>query len=217
MIWRVKKGRTLFIFCTQQYTSGIKGNILTRNSWCETTQGRHNQRTDQCRSKYNWIYGENNNKYGISHHFQDTYQFSDFRARRKIFRVGHRRLLLINTHGAVIIYENKHQINYTRPYHTAQVKWTSLSRWMGLYGKYTRNAWITAIWNPFKQLTRTTFENHGYYQVKRIPVLLQHVWRPISLTLVVENFGISYVGRYQAYHLMMKRSRQIGSKNDTLL
>ena len=35
--------------------------------------------------------------------------------------------------------------------------------------------------------------NHGYYQVKQTPGLWQHVWRPISFTLLVENFGIGYI------------------------
>ena len=44
--------------------------------------------------------------------------------------------------------------------------------------------------------------NHGYYQVKLTPVLWVHVWRHISFTLVLEYFGIGYVVREHAYHLM---------------
>ena len=38
-------------------------------------------------------------------------------------------------------------------------------------------------------------DNHEYYQVKYMPGLWQHVWWPISFTLLVNNFGIGYVGR----------------------
>ena len=44
--------------------------------------------------------------------------------------------------------------------------------------------------------------NHGYYQIKHIPGMWCHVWRPILLTLVVNDFGIVYVGRENAYHIM---------------
>ena len=36
--------------------------------------------------------------------------------------------------------------------------------------------------------------NHRYYQVNRTPGLWQHVWIPISFKLVVDIFGIRYVG-----------------------
>ena len=44
--------------------------------------------------------------------------------------------------------------------------------------------------------------NHLYYQVKQTALLWQHVWRPISLTLVVDNFGIGYVGWEHVDHLI---------------
>ena len=44
--------------------------------------------------------------------------------------------------------------------------------------------------------------NHRYYQVKHTPGFWCHVWNPISSTLVVNNFGIEYVGREQADNLM---------------
>ena len=46
-----------------------------------------------------------------------------------------------------------------------------------------------------KQLVAQFLGNHGYYQVKHTPVLWQHLWRTILFTLVVNNFGIVYVGR----------------------
>ena len=37
--------------------------------------------------------------------------------------------------------------------------------------------------------------NHGYYQVNQTPRLWIHVYITLSFTLLVENFGIGYVGR----------------------
>ena len=45
------------------------------------------------------------------------------------------------------------------------------------------------------------FHNHGYYQVKRRTILWRHVWIPISLTLVVDDFGMGYVGQEHADQL----------------
>ena len=44
--------------------------------------------------------------------------------------------------------------------------------------------------------------NHGYYRVIHMPGLRQHVLHMISLTLVVYNFGIIYVGHDHADHIM---------------
>ena len=44
--------------------------------------------------------------------------------------------------------------------------------------------------------------HHGYYQVKRTPGLWRHVWKPISLTLLVDNCGIGYDVQEHAYDLM---------------
>ena len=34
----------------------------------------------------------------------------------------------------------------------------------------------------------------GYYQSKLVPGLWKHEWRPVQFTLVVDNFGVKYVG-----------------------
>jgi hypothetical protein len=43
---------------------------------------------------------------------------------------------------------------------------------------------------------------HGYYQTKFTPGLWRHVNRPIQFTLVVDDFGVQYVGREHAQHLI---------------
>lgn len=43
---------------------------------------------------------------------------------------------------------------------------------------------------------------HGYIQSKRTPGLFTHTTRPIAFTLVVDDFGVKYVGRKHAEHLL---------------
>jgi hypothetical protein len=42
---------------------------------------------------------------------------------------------------------------------------------------------------------------HGYFQSKLVLGLWSHEWRPIQFTLVVDNFGVKYVGKEHAEHL----------------
>jgi hypothetical protein len=43
---------------------------------------------------------------------------------------------------------------------------------------------------------------HGYHQTKFTPGLWRHVTRPIQFTLVVDDFGVQYVGAEHAHHLI---------------
>eukprot|EP00804_Cyclotella_cryptica_P015223 CCRYP_000751-RA/>CCRYP_000751-RA protein AED:0.35 eAED:0.36 QI:0/0/0/1/1/1/3/0/419 len=43
---------------------------------------------------------------------------------------------------------------------------------------------------------------HGYHQSQLVPGLWKHIWRPIQFTLVVDNFGIKYVGDEHPQHLL---------------
>ena len=42
----------------------------------------------------------------------------------------------------------------------------------------------------------------GYYEVNHNPGLFRHIFRPISFTLVVNNFGVKYVGKEHDEHLL---------------
>ena len=42
----------------------------------------------------------------------------------------------------------------------------------------------------------------GYYPVQFTEGLWRHVWRPISFTLIVDDFGIKFVGKEHADHLL---------------
>ena len=42
----------------------------------------------------------------------------------------------------------------------------------------------------------------GYVPCRHTPGLWRHIWRPVTFTLVVDDFGIKYVGRQHAEHLI---------------
>ena len=52
------------------------------------------------------------------------------------------------------------------------------------------------------KLLRERLLKHGYYEMPHTPGLWKHVSRPISFTLVVDDFGIKYVGEEHAKHLI---------------
>ena len=45
-------------------------------------------------------------------------------------------------------------------------------------------------------------DNHGYYQCATTPGLWRHKWRPITFVLIVDDFGLKYVGKRHADHLL---------------
>ena len=53
-----------------------------------------------------------------------------------------------------------------------------------------------------QQLLEKRLNNDGYYQDKYVPGLWHHEWRPIKFTLVVDDFGVKYVGKEHAEHLL---------------
>ena len=52
------------------------------------------------------------------------------------------------------------------------------------------------------QLLTSRLAPHGYYQCRHTSVMWKHQWRPILFFLVVDNFGIKYVGKKHADHLI---------------
>ena len=45
------------------------------------------------------------------------------------------------------------------------------------------------------ELLRTRLEQAGYYEAATTPGLWSHKWIPIQFVLLVDNFGIEYVGK----------------------
>jgi hypothetical protein len=52
------------------------------------------------------------------------------------------------------------------------------------------------------QLLARRLAIHGYHQTTFTPGLWRHVTRPIQFTLVVDDFGVKYVGAEHAHHLI---------------
>ncbi|KAL7485035.1 hypothetical protein ACHAW6_010627 [Cyclotella cf. meneghiniana] len=53
-----------------------------------------------------------------------------------------------------------------------------------------------------KKLLKQHLAKHGYYEVTRTPGLWKHISRPISFTLIVDNFGIKCINKEHANHLL---------------
>ena len=50
-------------------------------------------------------------------------------------------------------------------------------------------------------LLRTRLNNTGYYETTTMPGLWRRKWRPIMFVLIVNYFGIEYVGENHLHHL----------------
>jgi hypothetical protein len=53
-----------------------------------------------------------------------------------------------------------------------------------------------------QQLLKERLQKHGYYQSQTTPSLWKHDTCPISLSVVIDNFGGKYVGKENAQHLL---------------
>ena len=54
------------------------------------------------------------------------------------------------------------------------------------------------------KLLKNRLANAGYHPTQFAPGLWKHLWRPITFTLVVDDFGIKVEGRNHANHLVSK-------------
>ena len=53
-----------------------------------------------------------------------------------------------------------------------------------------------------QELLEQRLNEHGYRQSKLTPGFWKHDWRPICFTLVVDDFGVKYVGKEHVEHLL---------------
>jgi len=53
-----------------------------------------------------------------------------------------------------------------------------------------------------QELLEERLQKAGYTQSKLTPGYWKHEWRPISFTLVVDDFGVKYIGKEQVTHLI---------------
>ena len=54
------------------------------------------------------------------------------------------------------------------------------------------------------KLLEKRLNKQEYRQIKLLPGLLKHDWRPVHFTLVVDDFVVKYVGEEHALHLKKK-------------
>jgi hypothetical protein len=52
-----------------------------------------------------------------------------------------------------------------------------------------------------QELLAKRLKEHGYSQSETTPGLWKHKWQPIAFSLVVDDFGVKYVGKEHAQHL----------------
>ncbi len=60
-------------------------------------------------------------------------------------------------------------------------------------------------------LLRGRLEEEGYYEAHSTPGLRRHKWHPIQFCLIVDDFGVEYVGIEHFNHLLtlLKKYHQI--------
>ena len=61
------------------------------------------------------------------------------------------------------------------------------------------------------KLLRRRLLPHGYSKCTNTPGLWKHEWQPILFTLVVDDFGIKYVGKEHVEHLLSAYKRHTNS------
>ena len=64
------------------------------------------------------------------------------------------------------------------------------------------------------ELLEKQLNENGYRQCKLVPRLWKHDWRPIQFTLVVDDFGVKYVGKEHALHLKATLKQDYKVTND---
>ena len=65
-----------------------------------------------------------------------------------------------------------------------------------------------------QKLLEERLEKHDHKQSDTTPGFWTHKWRPISFTLIVDDFGVKYVGEEHANHLISVLSEHYVVKKD---
>ena len=63
-------------------------------------------------------------------------------------------------------------------------------------------------------LLKKRLRGDGYYEVRHTPGLFRHEWRPIWFTLIVDDFGIKYIGKKIADHLLQVLNKHYDMETD---
>jgi hypothetical protein len=67
--------------------------------------------------------------------------------------------------------------------------------WQGMYGLPQAGIIV-------QELLKERLKKAGYTQSKNAPSYWKHEWRPISFTLIVDDFGVKYIGKEHIMHLI---------------
>ena len=68
-----------------------------------------------------------------------------------------------------------------------------------------RSVWVWGLPHAgflANKLLQKQLKPHGYYECVNTPGLWRHATRPIPFSLMVDNFGVKYVGKEHADHLI---------------
>ena len=117
-----------------------------------------------------------------------TMGIKDFYLNTPMARYEYMRLRLANMPEDVIAHYRLNKIATPEGYIYCEIQ-------KGMYG--LPHAGIIA-----QQLLEECLQKDGYHQSKTTPGLWQHDTRPISFALVVDDFGVKYVGKENAQHLL---------------
>jgi hypothetical protein len=62
--------------------------------------------------------------------------------------------------------------------------------------------WLPQVMIIAQELLTKRLMEHGYNQSKTMPGLWTHEWCPITFSLIVDNFGVKYIGEEHVQHLL---------------
>ena len=95
-------------------------------------------------------------------------------------------------------------INEYNPMEYERSGWIYIEIIRGCYG-------LKQSGNLVNDLLFNRLEKAGYYEACSTPGIFRHTWRPIQFLLIVDDFGVEYVGKQHAEHLanVLKKDPEI--------
>ena len=64
-----------------------------------------------------------------------------------------------------------------------------------------------------KKILKVNLASYGYFEIPRTPRLWQHITRAISFSLVVDDYGVKYINRADADHLIASLKNNMKYQN----
>ncbi len=117
-----------------------------------------------------------------------TMDITNFYLCTPMMRYKYMRLKLSDMPDNIIVHYHLHDIATPDGYVYCKIH-------QGMYGLL--QAGIIA-----QELLAKRLKEHGYTQSKTMPGLWTHEWCPITFSLIVDNFGVKFIGEEHAQHLL---------------